>query len=317
MSNTNNQPEEFEGSQFGEYKHYVYALIDATVVPAEIFYVGKGVNDRIDAHEEEANKSADLDNHPKLERIRSLQKKEQQEGVTGEYFKARIIGRYKSNDEARAVEATLIKFVYGRDNLTNKVHGAHHFMVRARGDWSTIAGIDNVRNVNTYLKDGKYTENQRRLVIENNIVEKLEMLKSEIETSNLGVIVSEPDLSKVQDPTLWIQWLGSDVQISLKLQLTGKRVVTAICPLTKQKDDVQKFKQRLASSNEQRSQAEQEAYAWEPKGQGTAGGVGWYCQTRKFIKNDGTGMQSYPNGFPLEELEIIISEIRKVKALCS
>ena len=309
------QVEDSENSGFGEYKHYVYALIDASGSLEKIFYVGKGVKDRLDSHEEESNKELDS-NHPKLIRIRELKAKEQDGGFPqGTYFKARIIGRYKTNDEALAVEATLIKFCIGRDNLANKIHGARHFMVRASGSWEVITGIDNIRNVTAHLRDGEYSERQRQQIIENNIFEKLEMLKEEIRAGILDVTVSEPDLDIAQDPTLWVNWTGAKLQISLKLQLTGRSVVVGVRPLSRADVDVENFKSRLKLMDERRPSVEREAYPWQPRGDGGAQPFGWYCLTRDFKTKDCAGLQSYPRGFPLEEVNLILSEIRKVKGL--
>jgi len=157
MNDADNQTEELN---FGAYRHYVYALLDGTKSPHEVFYVGKGVGNRLDAHEAESNQNTDLENHPKLDRIRSLKKLEEKNNAEGQYFMPRIIGRYKTDEEARAVEATLIKFVFGISALTNKVHGAHSMMIRSLNSWGVIGGIDHPRDITSYLRTGEYTANQ-------------------------------------------------------------------------------------------------------------------------------------------------------------
>jgi hypothetical protein len=59
----------------------------------------------------------------------------------GQQVQDLVVGRYQLAIEAFAVEATLIKWVYGRDNLTNKVFGHHSHHIRPRGNWNDIPGI--------------------------------------------------------------------------------------------------------------------------------------------------------------------------------
>jgi len=185
MNFTESQTEELD---FGAYRHYVYALLDGSKSPHEVFYVGKGLGNRLDAHEAEANRGLDRENHPKLDRIRSLKKLEEKNNAEGQYFIPRIIGRYKTDEEARAVEATLIKFVFGISALTNKVHGSHSMMIRSLHSWSLIGGIDHPRDISSYLRTGEYTANQRQQQIDNKIVEKLESTApATAEPSNAGI----------------------------------------------------------------------------------------------------------------------------------
>jgi len=306
--------EHTEELDFGAYRYYVYALVDGSTTPYEIFYIGKGVGKRLDAHEAEANHGIDLENHPKLDRIRSLKKREEKNNAERQYFLPRIIGRYKSDEEARSVEATLIKFVFGISALTNKVHGAHHMMVRAHNNWDLIAGIDHPRDITSYLRTGEYTANQRRQVIDNNILEKLEMLKECIEQSELGVTVSTPDLKKVQDPLLWIRWQGADVQLALKLQLTGENAVLGIAPLSSSDSDLAAFRSRLVLADAHRPHIERTAYTWSEK---KGGAYGSYCLTRDFKSRGTESVPGYPRGFSIDNLSPLIDEIRSVKNLCS
>lgn len=311
MDINSNQPEELD---FGAYRHYVYALVDGSQNPHEVFYVGKGVGNRLDAHEAEANHGIDIENHPKLDRIRSLKKKEADDHAEGSYFLPRIIGRYKTDEEARSVEATLIKFVFGITKLTNKVHGAHHMMVRAHNNWGLMTGIDNPRDISSYLRTGEYTDRQRRQIIDNNIVEKLEMLKEMIEQSGLGVTVSDPDLKKAQDPLLWIQWEGADVQLALKLQLTGENAVLGIAPRSTSDQDLAAFRSRLVLADAHRPHHERAAYPWTIK---KGGAHGAYCLTRDYKSKGTEAVPGYPRGFSIDDLSKLILEISSVKNLCS
>lgn len=302
--------------EFGSYQHYVYALLDFSAGTPEVFYIGKGQNNRLEAHEAEANKTIDFENHPKLKRIRELRAKEAQAGHPSSLFQARTIGRYKTDGEARAVEATLIKFVYGRENLTNKVHGTHHMMIRSCDSWAPVDGIDKPQNLEKYLRTGEYTDKQRDQIVKNNIVQKLLLMKESIESSPLQVEVRGPDLSKPQDPLLWISWNGGDVQIALKLQLTGENVAVGLSPLSKRTDDIERFMRRVEKGQAKRPPEEQAAFPWAPKGNGNSGAMGWYCHTRNFKSNKNEGLQAYRGGFPIDRTDLLIQEIDRVMGFC-
>lgn len=130
--------------------YYVYVLADCIddAMP-ETFYVGKGQGDRIGEHWAEiqrqpiAGEGFDEKQH-RLDRIRQ----------SGRTPVQRIVGRFATEAEALAVEAVLIKFVFGLDALTNAIHGHGADLVRAKGNWEEIAGLDHRREPNTH--DGIY-----------------------------------------------------------------------------------------------------------------------------------------------------------------
>lgn len=295
-------------TDFGHYKHYVYVLLDLSAGNPEVFYVGKGQNKRLDDHEAEANRSIDFENHPKLRRIRELKAREAASNPKVELFRARIIGRYQSNEEARAVEATLIKFVYGRAQLTNKVHGTHHMMIRSSQYWDCIDGIDVPQRLDKYLRDGHYTANQRQQIIQNNILEKLQLVKEVVEESDLQVDVSSPDLTRASDPLLRITWQGGDVKLALKVQLTGRTVTLMILPLSRDDHDVEVFKRRLELANAKRPQAERLLYSWTPR----SGSLGPYCLTRNYKNSAAQYGEPCLKGFAIDRDDLLLNEIRAV-----
>jgi hypothetical protein len=128
--------------------HYVYVLAD----PADqsVFYVGKGQGKRVSHHWSEARRDAGTDT-AKLARLRDL--------IARELAPLElIIGRYETEDEAFAVEATLIKWVYGFENLTNAVHGHGQERIRALGNFEAVANID--REHRPAARDGEYSKNK-------------------------------------------------------------------------------------------------------------------------------------------------------------
>ncbi|MFI3251584.1 MAG: hypothetical protein R3Y13_05935 [bacterium] len=112
-----------------EIENYVYRLIDPR--DGSTFYVGRGKNNRVFAHVNEALDGFESNNYRNEE--------EQQEDFDDENLKyanirniksaglevIHVIQRYGlSLDEAKVVESTLIN-VYSLDKLTNKVKGYH------------------------------------------------------------------------------------------------------------------------------------------------------------------------------------------------
>ena len=90
--------------------YYVYELVDPR--NAKVFYVGKGKNARVDAHEAEAKKGI---NSPKCDRIRDIWS----EGMS---VLKRRVASFADEQEAFDFEADLIE-EYGLDSLTNLIPG--------------------------------------------------------------------------------------------------------------------------------------------------------------------------------------------------
>lgn len=116
--------------------YYVYVLIDPR--NSEVIYVGKGTGNRIAAHwgATRALLAADRELHSdKLGRLGAI-------AATGLEPTQLVVGRYETEEEAYAVEATLIEWVYGFDRLTNAVRGHGCRLIRPRGSVDLIPGID-------------------------------------------------------------------------------------------------------------------------------------------------------------------------------
>ncbi len=137
-------------------RYYVYALIDPTrnCTP---FYIGKGLDNRLQSHFVAAEKVSDkeqsqivgcdtssviedatTDRVPeRLQRIAELTQKDYSHSDI-----ARIIARRMDEQTALAVEAYLIRRVYGICNLTNKVEGSHGDRYREYGHEEFIPDFD-------------------------------------------------------------------------------------------------------------------------------------------------------------------------------
>ena len=148
-------------------EHYVYELIDPR--NNEVFYVGKGVGHRVEQH----RKDAENDNNTiKLKRINDIE-------LDNLEIIERIIGRYDTDYEAKAVEATLIKYIYGLKNLANEVHGRGADTIREKDDNDTIVGIDIPET--KYEHDYIYTNKNKVAYEEYNVQAFMEDKKAELE----------------------------------------------------------------------------------------------------------------------------------------
>jgi hypothetical protein len=210
------------------YDYYVYELRDPR--NNKIFYVGMGQGSRIYFHGNDKKSSG----HPKEMRIAEIKNNGFSDCLRV------IIGSYETSEEAFAVEATLINWVYGQENLTNIDPGRHSWCLRPasqRGakeisgsvEYPPMDGIDRPKPVRSF--DGAYTQNQQQLIEQNDIEIKLNWLAAEIkkrkdngveELKNITVI--GPNMKRSQDPELVLLINQTPVYANLKLQLTGKSV---------------------------------------------------------------------------------------------
>lgn len=124
-------------------EYYVYELFDRR--DGVVFYVGEGVRERGLQHFREADKiketleglPGERINEAKVDRIRSIR------SAGDECLGIRVVGRFDSKHEAQAVEAILINWIYGIENLTNisKGRGNAHMRPRSR-HLDDLPGID-------------------------------------------------------------------------------------------------------------------------------------------------------------------------------
>lgn len=144
-------------------RYYVYALIDPSN-DNKPFYIGKGIDNRVKSHFKEALSVAKTDNEseeyidvdigiiaeneikeyenqeiesPKIKKLREL-------FSLGYGYDdiARILAKNLDEPVAFALEAFMIKAVYGLKNLTNKVEGGHSERFRPYNNWECIEGFD-------------------------------------------------------------------------------------------------------------------------------------------------------------------------------
>ena len=192
-------------------KYYVYELRDPS--GNDVFYVGKGTGTRARQHIGDALNS-DI-NTAKLQRIREIHNRNQEVIII-------IIGRYKTEEEAFAVESTLIKWVYGFMSLSNVVHGRRHRSIRAIKDYSEVDGIDIPRK--RYSFSGEYTDGVIKQVRDNYVLEDLEELRLKIIGKIPDIEVSTPEIVNTQDPCILIRY-NSSIRIQIILSKTGNQML--------------------------------------------------------------------------------------------
>ncbi|MBV5329347.1 MAG: GIY-YIG nuclease family protein [Chlorobium sp.] len=110
---------------------YVYALMHGGNF--DIFYIGKGQDDRIFHHLKEVKRG--VIETAKQKRIAEIEKE-------GNAFKKTVIGRFDSEEEAFAIESTIIHWVYGVNNLTNIASGHGANSIRPKNNFSHIPQLD-------------------------------------------------------------------------------------------------------------------------------------------------------------------------------
>lgn len=110
--------------------YYVYLLTDAN--DHAVFYVGKGKGERAYQHIKEVEQGA----------CKTRKQQKIIEINSGSKVEPVVLGRYRTDKEAYAVEGLLIHWVYGIDSLTNDVSGHRVETIRTKGHYEVLQGID-------------------------------------------------------------------------------------------------------------------------------------------------------------------------------
>lgn len=125
--------------------YYVYILMDPR--DNRPFYVGKGAGQRVLQHEADAKRllkrleaEKDLEAEERGDYLPVSEKlqKIQDIIVNGKSPRIVIMGRFETAEEAFAVEATLIHFVFGYDALSNVASGHGSKLIRSKRQYEDI-----------------------------------------------------------------------------------------------------------------------------------------------------------------------------------
>lgn len=129
---------------------YVYVLMQP--LTKEVFYVGKGKGTRMQQHSREVKLKMAIG-----EALTTAKQQKIKEVMDfSEELLELVVARFETEDEAFAVEATLIKWVYGFDALTNAVHGHGSECIREKNNFEQSEYLDIQAPIRS--NDGSYRD---------------------------------------------------------------------------------------------------------------------------------------------------------------
>ncbi|MRH77633.1 hypothetical protein GH984_02830 [Spiribacter sp. C176] len=128
--------------------YYVYLLLNP-LDHNRVFYVGKGTGQRAGAHYNDVNrllKQLAQESEDQLTKAELTSKQAVVRNIAeaGKKPLEVIVGRYETEQEAFAVEATLLHFLYGKSSLTNIASGRRHRYIRTKEEFEEI--VKNARD---------------------------------------------------------------------------------------------------------------------------------------------------------------------------
>lgn len=211
--------------------HYVYVLFDP--FDNKPFYVGKGTGRRADAH---------MSEYSETDKVAKIQSITGRSDSSLNQVLVRIIGRFVTEKEAFAVEATLIKWVYGLSSLTNLVHGHGSSSIRGTNDLSEIPGLDIERELRKYPM--AFTSNAIKDNKAHRIDQVLSGIKLAIEHNLPTLNVSGVDMTQPKDPCVYLQ-LGDLIRVQLIVRPRKNGAVPSVIfnirPVSKRREICMKF----------------------------------------------------------------------------
>lgn len=219
---------------------YVYALIDPR--DGSIFYVGKGQRERVLHHAGQVNvedvfrdRDDNVDNSEVDEYRTEKEQKIAEIKMSGMDVIERVLARFKTDDEAFAVESVLIHWVYGRKQeggaLTNIQAGHNHIHVRRKGNLDRCEYLDVVKQLRS--EPGVYGSTELKKLEDNQIpviaVETVQQLRSLLPIRMRHITITEPVVIESGS------WVGADVgmdepDVILRLQFSPQKLTTNLRP---------------------------------------------------------------------------------------
>lgn len=154
--------------EFENRPHYVYVLLDPS--SRQVFYVGKGIGNRLAQHFSDAINNIDNGQKDRLNRLRDLLNQGYKPSQIG-----RVVAYLDNENLAFDIEALLITFVYGTNNLTNIRSGHRWQNNRPHDCWDAIEGFDHPRVVNPEIPQDRAW--LRRLLIADGLGLPLEAIR--------------------------------------------------------------------------------------------------------------------------------------------
>ena len=186
----NNAPTpDVDGSKEPLLPYYVYVLLNP-LRSNKAFYVGKGTGQRAGTHERNIDRLLEEEERKRNQQLEQEEERQDEDSVhrildeilsnkQREILEIKnanssplqvIVGRYETKEEAYAVEAALIHFMFGYENLTNVASGHGYKFLRTKNEYEKIVatakeqkdiplrkGIDIERGMRDHIyKDEKF-----------------------------------------------------------------------------------------------------------------------------------------------------------------
>ncbi|MBZ9688488.1 GIY-YIG nuclease family protein [Clostridium estertheticum] len=218
-------------------RYYVYALIDPTN-DNKPFYIGKGIADRVKSHFKEAMSSEGADgldvdistiaeneleeyNNSKAESPKIRRLKDLFEQGYGYNAIARILAKNLDEPTALALEAFLIKSVYGLKHLTNIVEGENAERFRPYSNWDCIDGFDLIKSANSHARQNRIEKLQTMLA------EKLDEPLLEIQKAFPNLVFDSPKIADSGELDIEAIIRGTRIKIfirkkNIQIELRGR-----------------------------------------------------------------------------------------------
>jgi hypothetical protein len=139
--------------------YYVYVLLNP-LKSNKAFYVGKGTGQRAGAHERDVHRLLEDEKRKRNQQVEQEKNSLDEDPLDLASFDEKIlsdkqreifelkkanasplqviVGRYETEEEAYAVEAALIHFMFGYENLTNLASGHGHKFLRTKNEYEEI-----------------------------------------------------------------------------------------------------------------------------------------------------------------------------------
>lgn len=214
VNQNNNSPCELK--QF-----YVYVLIDPR--DEQVFYVGKGQEDRVFQHENDVRRGAERT--AKEKKISDILN-------SGQEVKKVVVGRFDTSEEAHSVEGILIHWMYGKENLTNIASGHGVDAIRPKGHLENLPGIDE--------PDLAYCERTKKNRAKNDVIAFLNEIRKLIESE---CDFTFDGINTDNDRHTYLQKYIKGVRLTVVSHHTAKRAAAVtIEALSGKKDHKQRVK---------------------------------------------------------------------------
>lgn len=211
-------------------QYYVYELRSIDSNSSSVFYVGKGSGSRVTAHSRVVRKklkNGEVLDNDKERHIAEIIKN----AGDGDRLQELIIGRYETEEQALAVEATLIKWIYGQE-LSNLVEGHGHVHIRPKENHEFDDELDTIPSTRQRAEDK---------IAAINLEDVGNDLRKKIQSFGLTGLTELELETGGQDYTFSWPVPNTEFRLQLKLQFGSDRVVINARPREYQNETKNRF----------------------------------------------------------------------------